>query len=93
MRQLSSPPSCPVGPLGLLNNLALLLFVLYSVYKWFTVKDILAGLRVAPNEFNEDDLMALEKAVEQTVRLSLDDIGLNPDDLKSAVSSEGQRII
>ena len=84
---------CLVGPLGMLNNLALLLFGLYSGHKWLTEKDVLAGLRVPPNEFNEDDLMAMEKAVEQTVRISLDEIGLNPDGLKPIASSEGRRII
>jgi hypothetical protein len=84
---------CVIGPMGLLNNLALLLFAIYSVYKFLIEKDLLAGLRVTPNEFNEDDLMALEKAVEQTVRISLDEIGLNADDLKPIASSEGRRLI
>jgi hypothetical protein len=84
---------CVIGPIGLLNNLALLLFAVYSAYKFLTEKDLLAGLRVPPNEFNEDDLMALEKAVEQTVRISLDEIGLNADDLKPIASSEGRRLI
>ena len=48
---------------------------------------------VAPNEFNEDDLMAMEKAVERTVRISLDEIGLDPDDLKLANSIQERRII
>ncbi len=84
---------CVIGPLGTLNLLALALFVVYSLYKFVTEKDILAGLRVSPNEFNEDDLMALEKAIEQTVRISLDEIGLNPDDLKPIATDGGQRLI
>ena len=68
---------CVIGPLGLLNNILLLLFVVYSLWKFITAKDILAGLRVTPNEFNEDDLMGLEKAVEQTIRQSMDEIGLD----------------
>jgi hypothetical protein len=84
---------CIVGPLGTLNLLALALFVIYSLYKLVTEKDILAGLRVSPNEFNEDDLMAMEKAIEQTVRISLDEIGLNADDLKPVAVEAGQRLI
>lgn len=84
---------CVVGPLGTVNLIALGLFVVYSIYKYVTEKDILAGLRVEPNEFNEDDLMALEKAVEQTVRISLDELGLNPDDLKPLVIDDGRRLI
>jgi len=84
---------CIVGPLGLVNSLALLLFVIFSVYKWFTEKDILAGLRTTPNEFNEDDMMAMEKTVESTVRMSMDDIGLNPADLKPAAIEPRGRLI
>jgi hypothetical protein len=75
---------CIVWPVGLLNTLALVLFCLYSTYKWVSSRDFLAALRVPPNEFNQDDLMAMEKAVEQTVRKSLDEIGLQPDDLQLA---------
>ena len=84
---------CLVGPLGTLNMLALLFFLIYGIYKWLSEKDLWAGLRVPPNEFNEDDLMAMEKAVEQTVRISLDEIGLNPDDLKPAAVSDQRRLI
>ena len=84
---------CLVGPLGTLNTLALLFYLIYSLYKWLTEKDLWAGLRVPPNEFNEDDLMAMEKAVEQTVRVSLDEIGLNPDDLKPAAMGDQRRLI
>jgi len=86
------PLLCLIGPIGIINNIALFLFVVFSIYKWFSEKDILAGLRVRPNEFNEDDLMALEKAVEQTVRISMDEIGLDPDDLKPTNVS-GNRLI
>jgi hypothetical protein len=84
---------CVVGTLGLINNLGLLIFVFYSLYKFLIEKDILAGLRVPPNEFNEDDLMAMEKAVEQTVRISLDEIGLDPAELKPTSVLEGRRLI
>ena len=84
---------CIIGPLGTLNLLALSLFIFYSIYKFVTEKDILAGLRVTPNEFNEDDLMAIEKAVEQTVRISIDELGLNPDDLKPIAVEDSRRLI
>jgi len=84
---------CLVGPLGTLNTILLLIWFCYSAYKWLTVRDFLAPLRVSPNEFNEDDLMALEKAVEQTVRISLDEIGLDPDDLKPVDTADFRRII
>jgi zinc-ribbon domain len=83
---------CILGPVSVINNIALFIFFLYSLYKWFTEKDFLAGLRSAPNEFNEDDLMALEKSVEQTVRIALDEIGLNPNELKP-VEGISRRII
>lgn len=84
---------CLIGPLGAFNSLALLFLLIYSLHKWLTEKDLWAGLRVPPNEFNEDDLMAMEKAVEQTVRISLDEIGLNPDDLKPAAVSDQRRLV
>ena len=84
---------CVIGPLGALNNLALFLFAVYSVYKWVTDNDIMAGLRTTPNEFNEDDLMAMEKAVEGTVRMAMDDIGLNPSDLRPANVEPRGRLI
>ncbi len=67
---------CLVGPLGMLNTLALALGVLYSFYKFFTEKDFAAILRRRPNEFQQDDTIALEKAVEETVRQALDKIGI-----------------
>lgn len=67
---------CFVGPLASLNMLALLLGAIFSVYKYFTEKDILAILRRRPNEFQQDDTVALEKAVEETVRQALDKIGI-----------------
>jgi len=84
---------CLVGPLAFVNSIALFLFFIYSIYKWITERDFLAGLRVSPNEFNEDDLMALEKAIEQTVRVSLDEIGLDPDDLKPITDLDSNRLI
>jgi hypothetical protein len=84
---------CILGPLGAINSIALFLLFCFSTYKWLTERDFAAPLRVTPNEFNEDDLMAMAKAVEQTVRISLDEIGLNPDDLKPASDFGNRRII
>jgi hypothetical protein len=47
------------------------------VYKFLTEKDPLMLLRTPPNEFQQDDIIALEKAVEETVRQSLDTIGID----------------
>ncbi|HNZ02200.1 MAG TPA: zinc ribbon domain-containing protein [Anaerolineaceae bacterium] len=82
---------CIFGPLGLVNNLLLGGMLIYSFYKWLIEKDFLAILRTKPNEFNEDDLMSMEKAVEQTVRMAIDEIGLDPDDLKPISSGEEKR--
>jgi hypothetical protein len=68
--------TCCVGPLFLLDCLALAFLMLFSLYKWLTEKDILAALREPPNEFDIDDTTSLDKAVEQTVREALDSIGL-----------------
>ncbi|MBN1659132.1 MAG: zinc ribbon domain-containing protein [Anaerolineae bacterium] len=69
--------SCCVGPLWALNSLGLLLVALHMFYKFLTIKDPLAMLRLPPNEFQQDDIIALEKAVEETVRLSLDAVGID----------------
>ncbi|HQP61832.1 MAG TPA: hypothetical protein PKX41_11545 [Anaerolineaceae bacterium] len=82
---------CIFGPLGMVNNLLLGVMLIYSFYKWLTEKDFLAILRTKPNEFNEDDLMSMEKAVEQTVRMAIDEIGLDPDDLKPVSTGETKR--
>ncbi len=68
--------TCCLGPVYLLDYLALGLAGIYSIYRWLTDKDLLAALRVPPNEFDLDDTVALEKAVEQTVRESLDAVGI-----------------
>ena len=68
---------CCVGPFGILNTLGLSLVGLHMIYKTLTDKDPLAVLRTPPNEFQEDDIVALEKAVEETVRQALDAIGLD----------------
>lgn len=68
--------TCCLGPVYLLDYLALGLLALFSLYKWLADKDILAALRISPNEFDIDDTVSLEKAVEQTVREALDSLGL-----------------
>ena len=68
--------TCCLGPLYLLNWLALGILALFSGYKWLTEKDFLAPLRVPPNDFDIDDTVALEKSVEQTVREALDEVGI-----------------
>jgi len=70
---------CCLGPMYLGVWIALLIMVLYALYKFVVDKDILAPLRVQPNEFDQDDLIALEKAVEQTVRESLDVVGIEQE--------------
>ena len=68
---------CCVGPMGLLNTLGLLLVGLHMVYKFITDRDPLMLLRTPPNEFEYDDIVALEMAVEETVRQSLDQVGID----------------
>ena len=70
---------CCLGPVYFGVWVSLLLMLLFALYKFITDKDILAPLRVQPNEFDEDDLIALEKAVEQTVRESLDVVGIEQE--------------
>lgn len=85
---------CVVGPLGFINALLLLLAFIFSVYKWLKEKDFWAILRTPPNEFQMDDIVALEKSVEQTVRESLDKVNI-PQELmpERPSSSFGMRVI
>lgn len=84
---------CASGPANLLTSLMLTVFAGFSFYKFLSEKDFLALLRARPDEFLEDDLMALEKAVEQTVKISIDEIGLDPNDLKPINIGTKHRII
>lgn len=68
---------CCLGPLGLLNTFALLTAGLITVWRTFTDKDPLAILRTTLNEFNQDDVIGLEKAVEETVRECMDQVGID----------------
>lgn len=80
-----------VGPLYFLSVLVLTLLVPFSVYKWLTEKDFLAALRVPPNEFDIDDILALEKSVEETVRESLDAVGIEKRLMPPVAASEFRR--
>jgi hypothetical protein len=83
---------CIVGPVAFFSFFALSGLIFFSAYKWLTEKDFFAALRVPPNEFNEDDLMAMEKAIEETVRQSLTDLKLNPDDLKMTSTEKSRQL-
>lgn len=84
---------CFAGPFITIAQIALIIFIPVSIYKWLKERDFWALLRMPVNEFNEDDLMAMEKAVEQTVRFALDDIGIPTDELLPITRGERQRII
>jgi hypothetical protein len=68
---------CCTGPLGLLAQVILLLGLVFSIYKFLTEKDFLVLLRSAPTEFQEDDIVSLEKAVNETVRQAADIVGID----------------
>jgi len=68
---------CCLGPLWILNSLLLCVAGAHMVYRFITERDPLALLRSPANEFQQDDIIALEKAVEETVRQSLDAIGID----------------
>lgn len=69
--------TCCTGPMGAVASLALQIGAIYSIYKFFTEKDILALFRSPPNEFQEDDIVSMEKAVNETVRQAADLIGID----------------
>lgn len=77
---------CCLGPLYLASFLGLTIVVVLAVYRFITEKDLLRPVRVQPNEFDQDDLIALEKAVEQTVREALDVVGIARDLMQPAAS-------
>ncbi len=63
-------------PVVAFSALSLLFGVLAAVKGYSEDKDLLAPLRVPPNEFDVDDIRALEEAVEKTVRECLDVVGI-----------------
>ena len=85
--------TCIAGPIISLSQFVLSIFIFVSIYKFIKEKDILALLRMSTHEFNEDDLMAMEKAVEQTVRISLDEIGIPAEEFIPIVKEDRRRII
>ena len=87
---------CIMGPVGFFSQLAFLLILIFSVYKWLRERDFLAILRQPPNEFDQDDALALEKAVEDTVRQGLDtldiDVNLMPPATERSFGSQPRLI-
>lgn len=79
---------CCTGLFGSLALLALAAGLVFSVYKFLTEKDLLALLRSPLTEFQEDDIVSMEKAVNETVRKSADLIGI---DLKLLAPGEAYR--
>lgn len=68
---------CCIGPLGLFSSFALSAAVVITVWRTVTDKDPLAVLRTTLNEFNQDDVIGLEKAVEETIRECMDQVGID----------------
>jgi len=68
---------CCTTPLAAIAQLVLLVGVVFSAYKFLTDRDVLALLRSSPTEFQEDDIVSLEKAVNETVRQSADLVGID----------------
>jgi hypothetical protein len=67
--------------------------IAYSLYKFLTEKDVLALFRAPPNEFQVDDIVSLEKAVNETVRQSADLIGIDRKLLSPEVARQFDRRI
>ncbi|HOU13717.1 MAG TPA: hypothetical protein PKZ84_11425 [Anaerolineae bacterium] len=68
---------CCTGPLSLIAQILLIIGFVFSVYKFLTEKDFWVLLRSRPSEFQEDDIVSLEKAVSETVRQAADVIGID----------------
>ncbi len=82
---------CVIGPVGFFNGFLLWLALLYSIYKWIRERDFFAILRTPPNEFQLDDIIALEKSVEETVRQSLDVVGIDKALMPPTPTGTGSR--
>jgi hypothetical protein len=82
---------CCIGPLGSINMLLLILAAFHMLYHFLIEKDPLALLRTPLNEFQIDDTIALEKAVEETVRQSMDAIGIDATLLTPSETSSARR--
>lgn len=84
---------CCTGPLGTFASVTLTVVIAYSLYKFLTEKDVLALFRAPPNEFQVDDIVSLEKAVNETVRQSADLIGIDRKLLSPEVARQFDRRI
>jgi hypothetical protein len=69
--------SCILFPIGILSMFFIPLIIIHMLYRAYTDRDPFLLLRSPLNEFQQDDIIALEKAVEETVRQSLDSIGID----------------
>ena len=65
-----------LGPLYPIALIAVPLILMYSLLQMDHRQGLPCGVRTSPNEFDTDDIVALEKSVEQTVRESLDVVGI-----------------
>ena len=75
---------CVAGPLGGLLAIALVVFLVLSLYKLLVDKDILAYLRLPVNEFNQESRRGLVHQLMSALHSALDDAGLDSDKLRAA---------
>ena len=68
---------CFWGPFAFLDSILVLIGLGYSLLKGISELDALILLRTPPNEFQEDNIVALERAVEETVREAMDAVGID----------------
>ena len=68
---------CLLGPFLTLIAFSIILFFVNVIYKVFMGQDPWGLLRVPPDEFLLDDIVALETAVEETVKQALDSISID----------------
>ena len=69
--------ACCLSPFSLLAYLVMPVAILLSIGRFLSENNLLFLLRTPPNEFQLDDIIALQKAVEETVRQSLDMVGID----------------
>ncbi|GAB4493679.1 MAG: hypothetical protein OHK0031_16730 [Anaerolineales bacterium] len=69
---------CLLTPLGLAALIGLWVVFGRGFFAWVNQADFGAPFRMAANEFQQDDLLATNKIVEQTLRASLKEVGLEP---------------
>lgn len=73
---------CVAGPLGGLLAIALVLFLVLSLYRLLVDKDIMAYLRLPVNEFNHESRRNLEHQLESALKNAMTDIGLESSKLE-----------